>query len=379
MLVLLSPGQGSQTPGLLTSWLDLPGASDRVARWSELAGLDLLALGTTGTAEEIRDTAVAQPLLAVAALLSAEALLDGAVPDAVCGHSIGELPALAIAGVLSGDDVVRLAALRGRAMADAAAVHATGMAAVLGGEAGEVLVLAGELGLEVATVNVAGQVVLGGHQAALDELAAAPPAGARVRLLDVAGAFHTAAMLPARDRLDRAIQALRPGTPLCPIIANADGQAVTSGREALDRLVAQLTGPVRFDRCLSRINALGATALVELAPGGTLMALAKRAVPSAQLVALKSAADLPAARALIPVALRESPEVRFRVIPSPGTGVIDLVRLTGDQVISGEQIGVVSGRGGSSDVLSPVSGTVTEWLISPGDPVRTGQALAVLA
>lgn len=379
MLVLLSPGQGSQTPGLLTPWLDLPGARSAVGRWSEQTGLDLLALGTTATAEEIRDTAVAQPLLTAAALLSAEALLDGGVPDAVCGHSVGELPALAVAGVLSVDEAVSLAALRGRAMADAAAVHPTGLAAVLGGDPVQVLDLATELGLEVATVNVAGQVVLGGHRAALEELAAAPPARSRIRLLDVAGAFHTAAMLPARDRLDRAVQALTPGRPLCPVVANADGAVVTDGREALTRLVAQLTGPVRFDRCLATLSAMGTHAAVELAPGGTLTALAKRALPGAQLAALTTPDDLELGRSLLPAGLRESPEVRFRVVPSPGTGVIDLTRLVGDRVERGERLGLVAGRSGSEEVLAPLAGTVSEWVVSHGDPVRVGQPLAVLA
>lgn len=379
MLVLLSPGQGSQTPGLLTPWLDFPGARAAVERWSEQVGLDLVALGTTAGADEIRDTAVAQPLLTVAALLAADALLDGAVPDAVCGHSVGELPALAVAGVLTADEAVSLAVLRGRAMADAAAVHPTGLVAVLGGDTAQVLALAAELGLELATVNVAGQVVLGGHTAALEELAAAPPERSRVRPLDVAGAFHTAAMLPARDRLDRAVQALTPGRPLCPVVANADGAVVTDGREALTRLVAQLTGPVRFDSCLATLSAMGTHAAVELAPGGTLTALAKRALPGAQLAALTTPADLELGRSLLPAGLRESPEVRFRVVPSPGTGVIDLTRLVGDRVEQGERLGLVAGRSGSEEVLAPLAGTVSEWVVSHGDPVRVGQPLAVLA
>lgn len=379
MLALLSPGQGSQTPGLLRPWLELPGVTELIAAWSEAAGLDLLALGTTGTADEIRDTAVAQPLLAAVALVSGRALLGGRAPEVVCGHSVGELPALGLAGALTGEQVIRLAALRGRAMADAAALHPTGMAAVLGGDEQEVLALAEALGLEVATVNVAGQVVLGGHAAALEELVAAPPAGARVRRLEVAGAFHTAAMLPARDRLDRAVQALAPAPLLCPVVANADGAVVSDAREAVDRLVAQLTGPVRFDRCLVTLGSLGVHGVVELSPGGTLAPLAKRALPGVPLVALRTPEDLEAARALLPATLVESPEVRFRVVPSPGTGVIDLTRTPGERVDEGTSIATVSGRQGSEDVVAPVTGTVSEWLIGPGDPVRVGQPVAVLA
>ena len=297
MLVLLFPGQGSQSPGMLQPWLDLPDARATLGRWSDAAGLDLIALGTTGTAEQVRDTAVAQPLLTSAALLSARALLaDGTVaPDAVCGHSIGELPALAVAGVLTDDEAVVLAARRGAAMAQAAAARPTGMSAVLGGDADEVAAAVEAAGLQVATVNVAGQVVVGGDREALDALAAAPPKGARVRPLDVAGAFHTRAMASARDALEEAVGALTPGTPRCTVHANADGAAVADGRELLTRLVAQLTGPVRFDRCLSALADAGARRIVEVAPGGTLAAMAKRALPDAAIVALKGPDDLAAA------------------------------------------------------------------------------------
>jgi [acyl-carrier-protein] S-malonyltransferase len=290
-MVLLAPGQGAQAPGMLAPWLDLPGAGGDVATWSEAAGLDLLHLGTGADADEIRDTAVAQPLLTAAALLSWRAL--GVVPDVVCGHSIGELAALAIAGVLDPTTAVRLAAARGRAMAVAAAARPTGMAAVLGGVADEVAAAAAAHGLEVATVNVAGQVVLGGPVEALDALAATPPSGARVRRLETAGAFHTSAMGSAVPRLAELVAALTPGEPRCTVVATADGAVVPSGRQLLDRLVGQLTGPVRFDRCLQTIAELGPTSVVELAPGGTLAAIAKRAFPGVAITALKSAADLP--------------------------------------------------------------------------------------
>ncbi len=263
-----------------------PGPPSRSTGWSVRSGLDLAALGTTGTAEELKDTAVAQPLLVATALLSARTVPEA--PDAVCGHSIGELVAAALAGVLSEDDAVGLAAERGAAMAEAAALAPTGMSAVLGGDRDEVVAAGAALGLSVATVNVAGQVVLAGPLDALAQLQADPPAGGRVRPLQVAGAFHTAAMAPAQERVARAVAALVPGTPRCPVVANADGALVTDGREVLDRLVAQLTGPVRFDLCLAALS--DATRVVELAPAGTLAALVKRAVPGAEIVALKAPA-----------------------------------------------------------------------------------------
>ena len=296
MLVLLLPGQGAQRPGLLSPWLALPGAAAQVASWSDAAGLDLAALGTTGSADDVRDTAVAQPLLTAAALLSAGALLDGRRPDAVCGHSVGELPALALAGVLDPADAVRLAAARGRAMAAAAAARPTGMSAVLGGDLESTTVAALQAGLEVATVNGRGQVVVGGP---LDVLASWSPPGARVRPLQVAGAFHTSAMGLAVPDVADAVRALDVRDAACPVVANADGEALVDGEQLVARLVGQLTRPVRFDLCLQRLRDLGATALVEAAPGGTLTGIAARELPGTPAVPLRTPDDLDAARALM--------------------------------------------------------------------------------
>ncbi|MCW2613851.1 MAG: malonyl CoA-acyl carrier protein transacylase [Frankiales bacterium] len=285
MLLLLSPGQGSQSSGLLRPWLDLPGAQDRLSTWSDLTGLDLLHLGTEASDDEVRPTEVAQPLLTAAALLSGRALLDGAQPELVCGHSVGELSALALAGVLTDDEAVRLAAGRGAAMAKAAAVRPTGMVALLGGTLDEQAVR--DAGLEVATVNAPGQVVLGGPVEALD---AFTHPGSRLRRLDVAGAFHTRAMAPAADELAALIAGLDARDAVCDVIANADGALLRDGRELLDRLVGQLTRPVRFDLCLAAATA--ATSAVELAPGGVLAGLVKRALPGLPVTALKTADDL---------------------------------------------------------------------------------------
>ena len=206
MLVIAAPGQGAQAPGFLTPWLDLPGVADRLAAWSDLAGCDLISCGTTAGAEEITDTAIAQPLLVAAALATAEALFGG-LGDAskqaaiAAGHSGGELAAGAIAGVLSAEDAMRLVGVRGRAMAKAAAAEATGMTAVLGGDPDQVLAVLAAHGLTPANVNGAGQIVAAGTMAQLEALAAGPPAGARLRPLAVAGAFHTAHMAPAVDAL----------------------------------------------------------------------------------------------------------------------------------------------------------------------------------
>jgi len=272
---------------MLTPWLDLPDARATVQRWSERTGLDLLELGTTATAEQVRATEVAQPLLTAVALLCGRAVLAGSAPTAVCGHSIGELSALALAGVMTDDDAVALAAGRGALMAQAAAVRPTTLAAVLGGSVDEDELAAA--GLEVATVNVPGQVVVGGPVDALQ--AWTPSSGARVRPLDVAGAFHTSAMAPAVDGFRALVEQAPASDAVCDVVANGDGAALRDGRELMRRLVGQLTRPVRFDLCLQTLSAAPTAGAFELAPAGVLTGMAKRA--GIAVTAVKSPADLP--------------------------------------------------------------------------------------
>lgn len=299
MLAVVCPGQGAQSPGMLTPWLEVPGVGDRLARYSEVTGLDLVRLGTTGDADEIRDTAVAQPLLVATALVTAFALgEDAAAPDVVAGHSVGEFGALVLAGVLDAASSVRLVALRGRAMAQAAARVPTGMSAVLGGDPDEVLARLAELDLTPANVNGGGQVVAAGALDALAALAAAPPTRAKVIPLQVAGAFHTDVMASAVDELRAAAAAVAPADPAVTLLTNADGTAVGSGADALALVVRQVARPVRWDLVQETMGALGVTGLLELAPGGVLAGLARRALPDVERVALKTPADLDAARDL---------------------------------------------------------------------------------
>ncbi|MGA5526356.1 ACP S-malonyltransferase [Streptomyces pseudogriseolus] len=299
MLVLVAPGQGAQAPGFLTEWLDLPGAADRVAAWSDAIGLDLAHYGTKAGADAIRDTAVAQPLLVAAGLLSASALGDIA-PGAVAGHSVGEITAAALAGVLDDDAALSLVRKRGLAMADAAAITETGMAALLGGDPETTVAHLEKLGLTPANINGAGQIVAAGTTEQLAALEADKPDGVRrVVALKVAGAFHTHHMGPAVDALAEAAKALTPADPKVAYVSNKDGMAVTSGAEVLERLVGQVANPVRWDLCMDTFKELGVTALLELCPGGTLTGLAKRALPGVRTLALKTPADLDAARELI--------------------------------------------------------------------------------
>ncbi|MFC9058677.1 ACP S-malonyltransferase [Streptomyces sp. NPDC057074] len=299
MLVLVAPGQGAQTPGFLTDWLALPGAADRVAAWSDAIGLDLAHYGTKADADEIRDTAVAQPLLVAAGLLSAAALGD-ILPGAVAGHSVGEITAAAFAGVLDDTSALTLVRRRGLAMAEAAAVTETGMSALLGGDPEVSIAHLEKLGLTPANVNGAGQIVAAGTMEQLAALNEDKPEGVRkVVPLKVAGAFHTRHMAPAVDELAKAASALTPADPKVTYVSNRDGQAVATGAEVLDRLVGQVANPVRWDLCMETFGKLGVTAIVEVCPGGTLTGLAKRALPGVKTLALKTPADLDAARELV--------------------------------------------------------------------------------
>ncbi|MFC9115449.1 MULTISPECIES: ACP S-malonyltransferase [Streptomyces] len=299
MLVLVAPGQGSQTPGFLTEWLELPGATDRVAAWSDAIGLDLAHYGTKADADAIRDTAVAQPLLVAAGLLSASALGDIA-PGAVAGHSVGEITAAALAGVLDDTAALSLVRKRGLAMADAAAITGTGMAALLGGDPEVTVKHLEKLGLTPANINGAGQIVAAGTKEQIAALEADKPEGVRrVVALQVAGAFHTHHMAPAVDALAQAAKALTPADPTVAYVSNKDGKAVATGTEVLERLVGQVANPVRWDLCMETFKELGVTALLELCPGGTLTGLAKRALPGVKTLALKTPADLEAARELV--------------------------------------------------------------------------------
>ena len=296
VLSLLAPGQGSQKPGMLAEWLELPGNRDRVAAWSETIGLDLARLGTTATAEEITDTAVTQPLVVAAALLAFDELVDrhGAIPSdtVVAGHSVGELAAAAITGVITADEAVLLAGIRGREMAKACAIEPTTMAAVLGGDESTVLDRLAELDLVPANRNAKGQIVAAGSVTAVDELVAAPPEKARVRRIAVAGAFHTEYMAPAQEAVAEAAAEITPNDPTHTLLSNSDGQPVGDGALALKKLITQVTSPVRWDLCSQTMLAAGADAIVELTPAGTLVGIAKRELKGVPSRAVNVPADL---------------------------------------------------------------------------------------
>lgn len=301
MIIAVFPGQGAQTPGFLSPWLERDGARERLEAFSDYAQVDLIAAGTEWDADRIRDTAVAQPLIVAASLLSYEALVDaaGSSPAGVAGHSVGELAALAAAGVLDDAEALRLVGIRGRAMAEAAGAAQTGMSAVIGGVADDVLARLKTAGLTAANHNGGGQIVAAGALADLAELAADPPRGTRVIPLQVAGAFHTRYMAPAVDTLRTAAATVTASDPARTLWTNSDGSVITSGRAAVDLMVAQVASPVRWDLCMASFADHEVTGIIELAPAGTLVGLAKRALRGVPSVAVKTPDDLDAASTLL--------------------------------------------------------------------------------
>ncbi len=299
MLVILAPGQGSQKPGFMSSWLEVPSYRSTLEEFSDAISLDLIKHGTLSDEETIRDTAIAQPLI-VSASIATAVLLDSANVSGVAGHSVGEVSAAAIAGVISNTDAMKLVNIRAQAMAKAAASsEVTGMAAILGGEQEVVLARLAELGLSAANYNGAGQIVAAGSKIGIEKLVAEGPQGSKVIPLNVAGAFHTTYMLPAVSELENFTSSLNISDPEISIWSNQNGQLVLSGQDFIQLLVGQIANSVRWDLCMDAMVQAGVTAVIEVSPAGTLAGLAKRGMPGVEIVALKEPKDLEAAQDLL--------------------------------------------------------------------------------
>jgi [acyl-carrier-protein] S-malonyltransferase len=387
VLVIVAPGQGAQAPGFLSPWLELPGFEDRLRWLSACAGLDLVHYGTEADAETIRDTAVAQPLLVAAGLVSALELFPHPsdafhVLGAAAGHSVGEITAAAGTGVISAEQAMVLVRERGRAMADASALKPTGMTAVLGGNAEEVLAAIDKHGLTPANNNGAGQIVAAGTMEQLEAFKADPPAKARLIPLSVAGAFHTEHMSPAVETLDRYARAVSVHDPRAPLLTNRDGQVVASGREVLDRIVSQVSNPVRWDLCMKAMGDLGVTGVIEVPPAGTLSGLIKRGLPGVETVALKTPDDLDAARDLAARHGSASPmdgSPTWRIVVASTKGTISRVDVpVGTTLAPGAELGTLTTSRDSQPVVAPHGGTIVEWLVEDGDPVAPGQPIVRL-
>jgi [acyl-carrier-protein] S-malonyltransferase len=387
VLIIVAPGQGAQTPGFLSPWLEDPQFAERLQWLSAVAGLDLAHYGSEADAETLRDTAVAQPLLVASSLVSALALFPHPADafgriGAVAGHSVGELAAAAGARAISAEQAMVLVRERGKAMAHAAATTPTGMTAVLGGDPEEVRAALTQHGLTAANVNAEGQVVAAGTLDQLEALAADPPAGARLMPLSVAGAFHTEHMAPAVGVLGTLAKAVSTHDPRTPLISNRDGKIVHDGRDVVRRIVTQVASPVRWDLCMETMRDLGVTGLLEMPPAGTLTAIARRALPGVETFALKTPDQLDAAREFVErhgtqSALDVHPTWRLLVSPSKGTFVREAGG-EGDALAPESTIGRVRSTRDETAVYAPHGGTIVEWLVEDGDLVSPGQPLVRL-
>jgi [acyl-carrier-protein] S-malonyltransferase len=304
MIVVVCPGQGSQTPGFLSPWLELPSFKDSLLAMQEASGIDLVAHGTTSDADTIRDTAIAQPLIVAAGVAAFQALTEGKSAGesgiaGVAGHSVGEITAAVLAGVFDAQTGIKFVNERGQAMAKAAALEATSMAAVLGGDQADVEAKLAELELEPANYNGSGQIVAAGTASAIAQLQAEPLAGTRVIPLQVAGAFHTRFMKPAVETLRDYSKSIAIADPQIALWSNNGGRKISSGTEFVELLVNQVSSPVRWDLCMAAMVDAGVTGIIEMAPAGTLVGLAKRAMPGIESVAVKTPENLAAALALI--------------------------------------------------------------------------------
>jgi [acyl-carrier-protein] S-malonyltransferase len=381
VLAILAPGQGSQRSGFLEAWLT-EDTQTLLKSYGAQTGIDLVAAGTTMSDAEITDTAVAQPLIVAASLLSASQLPDLPVGTVYAGHSVGEFAAAALAGVISADDALAVVATRGTAMAAAGREHPGSMVAVLGGDPDVVIAAIERSGCGVANANGAGQIVAAGPIDAVERLLADPPEGARLRQLAVAGAFHTSAMAPARDALAAAAAGVSVQDAEGGVVSNADGTLVTDGGEILRRLVEQVSRPIRWDACMRTLGALGVTATIELAPAGTLTGLVRRALPGVDAVALKTPDDLAEARRVILEHADNLAEetLPWQVVVSPTKGTVRVGELAlGSRVQPGTLLGNVASRGEEVGFHTVHGGRLVEWLVSDGDPVADGQPLARLA
>ena len=385
MLVIVAPGQGAQSPGFLTPWLENPAFAERLGWLSAVSGLDLVHYGSEADAETIRDTAVAQPLLVASGLLAALELFPHPADafgriGAVAGHSVGELTAAAGARAITAEQAMVLVRERGKAMAAAAAATPTSMTAVLGGDRDEVLAALDKHGLTAANDNGPGQIVAAGTVEQLAALADDAPAKARLVPLSVAGAFHTEHMAPAVDVLAGLARSVSTHDARTPIISNRDGQVVHDGNDVLKRLVTQVRTPVRWDLCMETMLDLGVTGMLEMPPAGTLTGIARRAMKGVETFALKTPDQLDDARAFIEKhgdvsQIDTNPTWRMLVAPSKGTFHQTADLAEGDAIAPGTGIGAVHGRQDETTVSAPYGGTIVEWLVEDGDLVSPGQPL----
>jgi [acyl-carrier-protein] S-malonyltransferase len=409
VLAFTFPGQGSQRSGMGRAWVDHP-SFELVAEASDIAERDLATLVLDAPDGVLKETANAQLSTFLVSLVVLDAVERIGLTPAMCGgHSLGEYTALVASGAVSFADGIRLVVERGTAMQVAASGRTGTMAAIIGmsDEDADAACQLAETDVWVANYNAPGQVVISGTPDGIEAATSRAKAlGARKVLpIPVSGAFHTPLMLPARDRLRAALQAVTFHAPEVPVVANVDARVHTDPEEWEGLLSAQLCAPVRWRHCLETLAGRGASVLVELGPGGVLTGLARRTVPDVRAVAVAVPDDLDklidavAGRetwnAHSPVHQGERLYTSERVVVSPTAGVFEpeaglaplehsaLSQATvlpghdggsspGSVLAVGDRVGTV----GTTDIRTPFDGVLVRWLAMRGERIGEGQPVA---
>lgn len=388
MLAFIFPGQGSQRPGMGRPWVDHE-SWELVEEASSVADRDVARLLLDADADELRDTRNAQLMTFVSSLMVLDAVERlGLEPSFTAGHSLGEYTALTASGALSFDEGVRLVCERAAAMHDAGEAHPGTMAAVLGldDDLVEIACRRADDDVWVANFNAPGQVVIAGSAQGVAAATAHVKelGGKKVMPLQVAGAFHTPFMAPARERLRSAIAEAHPRDTDVSIVSNVDALPHDKGAEWTSLLSAQLTSPVRWKHCLQTMQARGVTDYIELGPGGVLTGMVKRSVDAARTISVSTPDELNKLLDFIATLAPARPsqhegEHLFaveRIVVSPAAGLFT----PSPEVGPGTRIevGTVLGSVAGEDVRSPFAGVVESYIAVDGERVTMRQPIAWL-
>ena len=387
MLAFTFPGQGSQRPGMGRPWADHE-SWELVEEASEVAERDVAALLLDGDADQLRDTRNAQLTTFVSSLMVLDAVERLGVDASFCaGHSLGEYTALAATGALGFQEGVTLVSERAAAMHAAGSERTGTMAAVLGLDDDQVEVACNlaDTDVWVANFNAPGQVVIAGSPDGVESAGAhAKTLGAkRVMPLQVSGAFHTAFMTPARDRLREAIAAADIRDAEIPVVSNVDAKPHDQGHEWAALLSAQLASPVRWKQCLQTLAGLGVTEFAELGPGGVLTGMAKRSLDGARTLSVATPDDLDKLVEWLGGALdHRSGQIEGehlfaveRLVVSPAAGIFSPIDLGTGHVV---EVGDVIGHVGEHEVRSPFRGVLQSFIAVDTERVTSRQPIAWL-
>jgi len=301
LLAVVAPGQGSQQPAMFNSWIEIPENYQKLKEFSEISNLDLIYFGTKATKEEISNTEITQPLLTALSLISfANLNLDDKSSVIFAGHSVGEFSASTFSEFLTEEQAMRLVTLRGKLMNDATKEsEQTGMAAVLGGDKNIIIERLKEIQLYAANINSQGQIIASGKLSKINELIRNPIEKTKVIKLDVSGAFHTPYMQNAKDKFETEMKNQKFQDSNLKLLSNYDGKLISNSQDLKSKITNQLTNSVRWDLCQETMMNSEVTGLLEVAPGGVLSGIAKKAMNQVEVMAIKTPDDIESANAFI--------------------------------------------------------------------------------